>query len=475
MDHKLYLIILLIACFNTFAFGNLDSDKEKFQDYKIISNIIDQGIDLVLDDKIEEGHVMFKKALKLAGEKDYKELIPIIIISQSRLYALEDRHQEGLNALLSIKKFYTDNPDGPYAGDYYEYLGHTYLKLGNLSLALDAFKITENIRNKTEPAKNWRTYNGLADIYQQLNNPKLAEEYAVKSKRLAKMQNSKKILADIRNDMAFNEKDGTIAILSSENISTKFALYHLRNKNFIYGIGIFALALTVAFLYIVLMQRNKLNKEITLKNEIISKSLEEKDYLIKEIHHRVKNNLQVISSLLSLQSRTVEDPNAVEALNESQSRVLSMSLIHQNLYKENHQSQVNLNTYLTNLCRNLLATYHINNDKVNLQMDIDDLSIDVGSMVPLGLIVNELFTNSLKYAFPYGKNGTIGISCKQDQNKLALKVWDNGVGQTPMENPEGFGYRLIQAFAKRLNALISKSTDNGTCIELVIEDIIKVV
>ncbi len=450
-------------------------DNERIQDYKLISEIIYDGIDLVLDNKIDEGHHSFMQALKLAQQKNYQELIPIIVISQSRLFALEDKHQEGLDALLGLESYFIGNYDRPYAGDYFEYVGHTYLKMGNLELALESLKKCEAIRLNKEPAKNWRTYNGMAEIFDRQGHPDLAKEYTLKAKRLSKMQNSKKMLDDIKTDLTFNEKEGTIAILSSENRTIKTALRSAQSRNFYFGIGLAFLALCSGFLYVLLRQRNKLNREVNLRNELISKNLEEKEYLVKEIHHRVKNNLQVISSLLSLQSRTVDDQSATDALNESQSRVLSMSLIHQNLYKENNNSQIDVKSYLTNLCQHLFTTYNINQDRIKLELQIEEMDIDVGSMVPLGLIINELITNSLKYAFEEKKNGTIGVSCKQDENRLVLKVWDDGIGQTPIGNSEGFGYRLIKIFAERLNAKISKTTDNGTSIELVINHLKKAI
>lgn len=475
MEHTLRLVCLVILCIYCLGYSIPSSDNEKIQDYKLTSHIINEGIDMVLDNKIDEGHQLFKKALMLAEQKNYQELIPIIVISQSRLFALEDRHQEGLDVLLSIEPYFIENHDRPYAGDYFEYLGHTYLKLGNLDLALSSLKICEGIRLREEPSKNWRTYKGMAEIFERQGNTELAEENTTKARRLSKMQNSKKMLDDIKTDLTFNEKEGTIAILSLENRSTKTALRHAQSRNLYFGLGLAFLALFSGFLFILLRQRNKLNREVNLRNELISKNLEEKEYLIKEIHHRVKNNLQVISSLLSLQSRSVNDQSAVDALHESQSRVASMSLIHQNLYKENNNSMIDLKTYLTNLCHKLFTTYNIDQDRIKLKLQIEEMNIDVGSLVPLGLIINELITNSLKYAFIEKTNGMIGISCKQESSKLVLKVWDDGIGQTPIGNSEGFGYRLIKTFAARLDAKLSKTTENGTCIELVINQVKKAI
>ena len=174
----------------------------------------------------------------------------------------------------------------------------------------------------------------------------------------------------------------------------------------------------------------------------------------------------MISSLLSLQSRTVEDQSAVDALNESQSRVLSMSLIHQNLYKDGPSSHLNVKDYITNLTTHLFHTYNINKDKIGLELEVDEVDLDVATLVPLGLIINELVTNALKYAFAGKEKGTVKVTFKHNENSLFLTVNDDGIGQTPMENTSGFGSRLVATFAKKLDAEIIRTFDKGTSVSI---------
>ncbi|MCX6210768.1 MAG: tetratricopeptide repeat protein, partial [Bacteroidetes bacterium] len=142
-------------------------------------------------------------------------------------------------------------------------------------------------------------------------------------------------------------------------------------------------------------QKEKLNEQ----NKIIAKSLEEKEVLLREIHHRVKNNLQIVSSLLSLQSNYIQDEKALSAVMEGKNRVESMGLIHQNLYQEENLAVVDIQSYISNLCDNLFASYNIQSDKIILKKDIQKINIDVDTVIPLGLMINELITNCLKYAF----------------------------------------------------------------------------
>ena len=140
-------------------------------------------------------------------------------------------------------------------------------------------------------------------------------------------------------------------------------------------------------------------EEIEQKNSIISKALDEKEILLKEIHHRVKNNLHFISALLGLQTDHVSDQVALDALQEGQDRVQSMALIHQDLYQRDDLTSVNVKDYFIKLTEGLFDSYNIHTDDITLQLDIANLDLDVDTVVPIGLIVNELVSNCLKYAF----------------------------------------------------------------------------
>ena len=203
----------------------------------------------------------------------------------------------------------------------------------------------------------------------------------------------------------------------------------------------------------------------------IRDSLAEKEVLLKEIHHRVKNNLQLISSLLSLQSRNVDDKSATLALQEGQARVQSMALIHKNLYSDNASSGLEVKDYVIQLTQQLLQTYGLNPDKIDLQLDVDPISLDVSTLVPLALIINELITNSLKYAFDQHETGKIQLSLKpKDDNQLLLRIQDNGKGFDPLQNTDGFGTKLIQALAAKLDATVNYFNQNGTLVEILIHN-----
>jgi two-component sensor histidine kinase len=215
------------------------------------------------------------------------------------------------------------------------------------------------------------------------------------------------------------------------------------------------LLLMLAILFIT-YRKNK------IKNTLLNKQNKEKEFLIKEIHHRVKNNLEIVSSLLALQSVKLKDAKTFSAIQESQNRVLSMSLIHQRLYQGEHLASIEMKAYLINLGEHILDSFGVDNN-VSFNCEMDPLELDVDTAVPLGLIVNELLTNSLKYAFPNNKKGNIIIRLeKKDKNRLFLEVLDNGVG-ADLEKIQGtgFGFQLVHLLTQQLNGKMEKNTSNG--------------
>lgn len=220
-------------------------------------------------------------------------------------------------------------------------------------------------------------------------------------------------------------------------------------------VGILAASLLSLTLISAWIYRRKRQQASRLQAEKIQveTSLQEKELLLKEIHHRVKNNMQVISSLLNLQSRSVQDPVALKVMREGRDRVRSMALIHQTLYQNNDFSNVETEDYFRKLAENLFHTYNIDQDRVQLVADIQPLRFNVDIMIALGLILNELISNTLKYAFPEEQKGEVRISLATNADQVELKVEDNGVGFPAnfVPNHSGsIGYSLIHAFTQKL-------------------------
>jgi PAS domain S-box-containing protein len=193
--------------------------------------------------------------------------------------------------------------------------------------------------------------------------------------------------------------------------------------------------------------------EVQIKN-----SLKEKEVLLKEVHHRVKNNLQVITSILNLQSSNIKDKRILDFLTESQNRIKSMAFIHESLYQTKDFSRINFAEYLQNLSKNLVHSYNLSNKYIGLKLNIEELYLNLDLAIPCGLIINELVSNSLKYAFPKGSKGHVGIKLKKTGNKISLSVKDTGKGfpkNLDFKNTESLGLQLVTTLTDQIQGEIS--------------------
>jgi two-component system, sensor histidine kinase PdtaS len=340
------------------------------------------------------------------------------------------------------------------------YTGDNLMKLANLEglITLEASK------DEIKHLSNENRLKALLLIHEQDMRKNLAWENLLKDSILKK----EKILSDVlarensyRQDKLDDEKK------LSSSVTREFSLQHdkLANERRLRFTLLSGLGLVVALGGVIFIMYQRQRK----KNNIILKQADDLQTLIKEIHHRVKNNLQIISSLLDLQSLSIKDKQAAGAVREGKMRVQSMALIHQNLYNEGNIKGILIEDYIKNLVENLFNSYNIQKDKIKLVTDIDHLNLDVDTVIPLGLIINELISNSLKYAFKEKEQGEVYVTLKECNKQLHLQVKDNGCGFPADWNKaqsNSFGYNLINAFAQKLKAKLDIYNDNGACISM---------
>ena len=333
-------------------------------------------------------------------------------------------------------------------------LGEVNLLMGNYKEALGYQLETVRLQEKDHDLSNiTENYLHVSTIYEHLGDYKSALDY---HKKALLMRDS---IASIESDAAMSKmltqyetkkKEATIASQQSE-ISQQKKVQWL-------GAGVvLLLAGLLVFALISYRNRSKSNRMLAAKNA-------ENELLLKEIHHRVKNNLEVVSGLLALQSAQIDDPNTKEAMQESQNRVQSIGIVHQKLYQGTNLGAIEMKDYFLNLSESVLDSFGADK-RVTIECVMDKLDVDIDNAVPLGLIVNELLTNTLKYAFPKGSSGKVLIKLEKSKDgALHLEVSDNGVGKSGMTKGTGFGGQLVSLLTQQLNGSMREEIKDGTRI-----------
>ncbi|HEY4649979.1 MAG TPA: two-component regulator propeller domain-containing protein [Pontibacter sp.] len=235
-------------------------------------------------------------------------------------------------------------------------------------------------------------------------------------------------------------------------------------------IGVLLLIATATIISVIRFREQSLVKMNTLldlrvkhRTRMLERKNREKELLLQEVHHRVKNNLQIVISLLNLQARHVSDPEALEVMQALRSRVRSMALLHERLYRHDNLEHIDLENYFREICTGLYAAYGITESEVQLLIKMPPIEVDIDTAITLGLIVNELVSNTLKYAFPDTGSGKLAIELQQQQEKkYQLIVWDNGIGSLGEHNKQSFGLQLVSSLIKKLNGSIIFENNNGT-------------
>lgn len=251
--------------------------------------------------------------------------------------------------------------------------------------------------------------------------------------------------------------------LAQQQISIKEA------NNQLLWVAMIAALLLALFLGYFFVKLRSSKQAIAHKNGELKKSDHEKAVLLKELHHRVKNNLQIVSSLLNMQGESVKDPKALEAFREGQHRVDAMAMIHKHLYSTDELTTVDISTYLERLVQSLAYSYGFNRRNFSLECNITSKPIDVDVAIPLGLIVNELASNAFKHAFVKNEKAHMQLTLLCENGELALELSDDGIGlpaDFDLEKTDSFGLELVHTLVKQLKGSIAFHSEEGTHFDL---------
>lgn len=332
-----------------------------------------------------------------------------------------------------------------------------YQKAKNSSIAIDTKSNTAYFI--------WKLYG----VYEQMGDYKKALEHYIE------YSEANNIIEVERNERSLRESELQVNLLQQDK-----KLIAKQQEQTIYIVALFigTLLLGLLFRNYRLKQRSNqklevLNGELAQKNTLLDKRNAENELLLREIHHRVKNNMEVVSSLLQLQSSQINDPSVQEAMISSQNRVHSMGIIHQKLYQGDHLSSIEMRDYFINLSENILDSFNASG-KIKVECNMAKLILDVDTAISIGLITNELLTNSLKYAFEGKDSGTIKISLSPISNEeegevdLQLIITDDGIGKADNQPSKGtgFGTQLVDLLTRQLGGKLTYENNNGTVVSL---------
>jgi two-component sensor histidine kinase len=364
----------------------------------------------------------------------------------------------------------------------YGIIGNSFFELKNYKSALTyqikALQLLDLVEDTDHQRSIYlelsKTYNELGDYKNAYKNLNKFKDLEINFLKNIQEKNINEL------EIKFESKQKDVAVKELTISKQQQSLEILKQKNFnliLFFLIVFSIVVTAVVLFALLNNKKK-NKLLNIKNEIISdkiqlveeqkielyQSLQERELLLKEIHHRVKNNLQIIMSLLNIQASRSEDISIENFLEKAQSRITSMSLIHQSLYENETIDSINFEVYTRQLAINLIHLFGVDDKNIHLEINAKDIFLDLQTAISLGLILNELFTNTLKYAFTDYKNAKISVTIETiDNEQFNLIFSDNGNGYLEKNNyRKSLGLELIELLALQLGGAVEKQDCKGT-------------
>lgn len=406
---------------------------------------------------IDSAFVLYQKAVKIAEENgDDERQLGKLYNNITQVY--NEQYADYPKALEYVRKAEAFNKSQNFLnGLSYNYnnMADIYMRMGEYDKAKEhAHKMLAVCAELNAPQRTLNAYNQLTRITKRMKQYDSALYYKEWSAWLSdSLENVEKTsrIADMQTKYETKEKESQISLLSEHNQAQKQRLWMLG------GAALILASLAGIFIW--------QNRRLQQQKKQIAEQSERLGWMMKELHHRVKNNLQIVSSLLNLQTYRLKDEESKSAIKESQLRVQAMSLIHQRLYQVEDVSMVNFKLYLDDLAETLMKAYGYSADDFDLVIKVDKELLDVDTVMPMGLLVNEIITNSFKYAYKDVQRPLLTISLRSGDQQLQLDVTDNGPGMSEavgQNSKPGFGKKLIDALTKQLKAQYTVDNSNGT-------------
>lgn len=415
-----------------------------------------------------------EQAIKPKDFETYQRLIGVIKGNMAVLKIMKNDYQSAIPLLeedVTIGLKNNDDPSGTARS--LILLAECYAKIENYANAQKAIvQVEQLLKNELNTRTKVSYYKTKAELLKKLNQNEEAFSYYQKAFKLGDSLNIEKqkfLLAG--NDILYQmeEKDNLIEKQQADIDATQKRILSI----FTLSLGVI-LVTTLIYLYNSKKKRKEIeqkNAEISAKNRTINESLAEKELLLKEIHHRVKNNLQIISGILSLQNNSISDEKAKQILVDGQDRIQTIALLHKTMYQNENFNMVDFQTYINELITYIKQANITANKKITIHQEIEDVQFNIDTAIPLSLIINEIITNCYKHAFENKTEGIISISIKKQTSDLyELAIEDNGTGLpenfSSIENSKSVGFDLIQGLCQQIDGEIEIISKNGTKINI---------
>ncbi len=487
-----------------------------FEELKEVSELAhcysQMGIAYYLQYQYDNALKYYDKSIELYKKTTNKKDLAGVYINQGVSYTYVKKMDLAEINYNEALKIYQEINYEPGFGPAYNSLAKIYYAKKEYNKAISYYKLAEQYSLKSNNKYHLITnYNSLATCYKELKEYEIAKTYSEKSIAISKevgsverelfchetmadilfsMGDYKNAYASFQNyaslkDTLFNQdKNDAIAEMQAkfdvEKNQQKVKEIELQKKiddeantkqRILFMVVIVVILISLVFTILLFRNKQKVNSLLEQKNAAIQANLEQKEVMMSEIHHRVKNNLQMVSSILDLQARDLTDEKSMRVIEDSLSRINAISLIHQRLYQSDNIRGIKINTYLQELAFDILKNFSssVTTTPIQLTCKVDDLNMDLESAIPIGLITAELITNACKYAFLSIEKPEITITLNKQQDALVLIVTDNGVGKQAAVNESGtsFGTKLIKSLSRKLRAEIIEDTSNkGMSIQL---------
>jgi two-component system, sensor histidine kinase PdtaS len=379
------------------------------------------------------------------------------------VYQYQNQADSSLICWAEAEMLMQPNDPSGFSGNLWANLAGFHLQRKNYHLAKQYIEKTKKVF-AVDPDLKLRYLKLQTEYFFKVNQFEKAFQFQQELMNETDKQTSEKVLKKLKEYEVLFDTEKKERQISNLELEKKEAALIFQKQTFQRNISLgaaVALLIVAGLTFWQYRQKQKINTQLSI-------ALSDREILLKEIHHRVKNNLQVISSLLNLQSKSVKDKSAHDAVIEGRNRVKSMSMIHEHLYQKNNLTGIAMQDYVQELCDSLMRSYGVGDEQIQSNINTGSLNLDVDTAIPIGLILNELVTNSLKYAFPEQSKGVIKIDLREKNDKLLLHISDNGIGKNTPQNADGFGTELVGLLAEKLKATLSCQSHEGTTTELII-------